>query len=379
MAKDTTADATYTPQFFMPDVYSVQNYYAFGQSMPNWSGTAAVNDPKKYRFGYNGKEDDDEWGKQDYGFRISDPRIGRFLSVDPIASTYPELTPYQFASNRPIDGIDLEGLEHYWLADGHYKGSVGTSQEVFVVADKYATYKDAQAVHDEVHKDAGLYKKLDITQEQLVNRMHWAYGEGGGDAPDYYAHAINNLSKKEGEEGMYKHMNEGVKATNKENKRKYFEADAGNGNYARFRKYKTGVSDFRLTTAEAAKAKNGKQGDNLPLSFYKNSILGVQKATLDALTGVTDDVTGGRYSWAGGKGTIMHARRFNDNDEGILVVSVSNKYGNTSWNVFYIENQKLNRETLQGYRQISYDKAGRVSTIEIGQEANPHYKKPKKD
>jgi hypothetical protein len=62
MAKDTTADATYTPQFFMPDVYSVQNYYAFGQSMPNWSGTAAVNDSKKYRLGYNGKEDDDEWG-----------------------------------------------------------------------------------------------------------------------------------------------------------------------------------------------------------------------------------------------------------------------------------------------------------------------------
>ena len=35
----------------------------------------------------------------------------RFLSVDPIAREYPELTPYQFASNRPIDGIDLDGLE----------------------------------------------------------------------------------------------------------------------------------------------------------------------------------------------------------------------------------------------------------------------------
>ena len=35
----------------------------------------------------------------------------RFLSVDPIARAFPELTPYQFASNRPIDGIDLDGLE----------------------------------------------------------------------------------------------------------------------------------------------------------------------------------------------------------------------------------------------------------------------------
>jgi RHS repeat-associated protein len=111
IAKDLTADATYTPQFYMPDVYSVQNYYAFGQPMPGWSGTATVNDPKKYRFGYNGKEDDDEWAKQDYGFRISDPRIGRFLSVDPISNQYPELTPYQFAGNMPIWASDLDGLE----------------------------------------------------------------------------------------------------------------------------------------------------------------------------------------------------------------------------------------------------------------------------
>ena len=44
--------------------------------------------------------------------RIYDPRLGRFLSVDPITKEYPELTPYQFASNRPIDGTDLDGLEY---------------------------------------------------------------------------------------------------------------------------------------------------------------------------------------------------------------------------------------------------------------------------
>ena len=43
--------------------------------------------------------------------RIYDGRIGKFLSVDPITNKYPELTPYQFASNRPIEGIDLDGLE----------------------------------------------------------------------------------------------------------------------------------------------------------------------------------------------------------------------------------------------------------------------------
>ncbi|WP_291911512.1 AHH domain-containing protein [Chitinophaga sp. CB10] len=69
----------------------------------------------RYRYGFNGKENDNEikgeGNQQDYGFRIYDPRIGKFLSVDPITAKYPELTPYQFASNTPIWAIDLDGLE----------------------------------------------------------------------------------------------------------------------------------------------------------------------------------------------------------------------------------------------------------------------------
>ncbi len=68
-----------------------------------------------YRFGFNGKEQDGEvkgTGEQyDYGFRIYDPRIGKFLSVDPLYKTYPYYTPYQFAGNMPIAAIDLDGLE----------------------------------------------------------------------------------------------------------------------------------------------------------------------------------------------------------------------------------------------------------------------------
>jgi RHS repeat-associated protein len=70
----------------------------------------------QYRYGFNGKENDNEvkgeGNQQDYGMRIYDPRLGRFLSVDPITVKYPELTPYQFSSNRPIDGVDIDGLEH---------------------------------------------------------------------------------------------------------------------------------------------------------------------------------------------------------------------------------------------------------------------------
>ena len=47
----------------------------------------------------------------DYGFRIYNPGIARFLSVDPLAPSYAMLTPYQFAGNTPIWAVDLDGLE----------------------------------------------------------------------------------------------------------------------------------------------------------------------------------------------------------------------------------------------------------------------------
>lgn len=69
----------------------------------------------QYRYGFNGKEIDSEakgnGAQYDYGFRIYDPRISKFLSVDPLTQSYPWYTPYQFAGNTPIQAIDLDGLE----------------------------------------------------------------------------------------------------------------------------------------------------------------------------------------------------------------------------------------------------------------------------
>ena len=64
-----------------------------------------------YRYGFNGKENDAESGTQDYGMRIYNPNLGRFLSVDPLTSKFAFLTPYQFAGDKPINSIDLDGLE----------------------------------------------------------------------------------------------------------------------------------------------------------------------------------------------------------------------------------------------------------------------------
>ncbi len=79
-----------------------------------------------YRYGFNGKEEDDEvkgnGNQQDYGMRIYDPRVGKFLSVDPLTNDYPWYSPYQFAGNKPIWAIDLDGAEEYYSNQGVYLG-----------------------------------------------------------------------------------------------------------------------------------------------------------------------------------------------------------------------------------------------------------------
>lgn len=74
------------------------------------------NSSNTYRYGFNGKEKDGDidGNNYDYGFRIYNPGLVRFLSVDPLQKKYPELTPYQFASNCPIGAVDLDGLEAVW-------------------------------------------------------------------------------------------------------------------------------------------------------------------------------------------------------------------------------------------------------------------------
>jgi RHS repeat-associated protein len=109
---------------YQAEILSGQDYYAFGMQMPERSFSVG-----KCRFGFNGKENDNEikgvGDQQDYGLRIYDPRLGKFLSVDPLTKKYPWYTPYQFAGNKPIQFIDLDGGEE----NDTGKGNNGTKVE----------------------------------------------------------------------------------------------------------------------------------------------------------------------------------------------------------------------------------------------------------
>ena len=75
----------------------------------------------KAKYGFNGKlKDNEDYGEgnaYDFGMRIYDPRLGRFMTVDPMGGSFAWNSPYAFAENSPLFGVDLDGGELKKIVD----------------------------------------------------------------------------------------------------------------------------------------------------------------------------------------------------------------------------------------------------------------------
>ena len=97
-------------------ILEADSYYPFGLQQKEISAVASIlNLQNKYLF--NGKElnEDLNLNWYEYGARDNfDPQIGRFHSQDPIATIYPNYSPYQFAGNEVPNTLDLDGREPFY-------------------------------------------------------------------------------------------------------------------------------------------------------------------------------------------------------------------------------------------------------------------------
>jgi RHS repeat-associated protein len=84
--------------------------------------------------------------------RIHDPRVGRFLSLDPLASKFPYYSPYHFSGNSPISTVDIEGLE-----DVYYLGALlrGNEEALFSVLTGSDVYQQAMTTFTDPTKNLG--------------------------------------------------------------------------------------------------------------------------------------------------------------------------------------------------------------------------------
>jgi RHS repeat-associated protein len=126
---------------------SATDYYAFGMEMPERKYRM-----KSYRYGYQGQELDNEiegeGNSLNYKYRMHDPRLGRFFTVDPLAGKYSYNSPYAFSENRVIDGLEWEGLEV--VIHHEYQKETNT----FIVTSKEIDNSFKENVNHYVYKNA---------------------------------------------------------------------------------------------------------------------------------------------------------------------------------------------------------------------------------
>src|SRR5690606_29716804 len=100
-----------------PEIVEENNYYPFGLKHKGYNNVVSANVnsvASKYKT-YQGQEFTDDLGLNvhEWKYRISDPAIGRFWQVDPLAEDYVYNGVYNFSENRVIDAVELEGLESF--------------------------------------------------------------------------------------------------------------------------------------------------------------------------------------------------------------------------------------------------------------------------
>jgi RHS repeat-associated protein len=85
-------------------------YYPFGMVLLETN-----RDKQPFKFG--GKELDMMNGLNlcDFVARGYDPATGRFLTIDPLATKYPWISPYAYCLNNPVNAIDPFGMDIYFM------------------------------------------------------------------------------------------------------------------------------------------------------------------------------------------------------------------------------------------------------------------------
>ncbi|CAG5087467.1 RHS repeat protein [Parvicella tangerina] len=141
----------------------------------------------EYRYGFNGMEKDDEvkgeGNSYDYGARMQDPRLGRWLSIDPYYRKYPSTSNYAFAMNSPTYIIDEGGNDIYVFVE-----KTGITKRTEDGENVWSSGHTVIAVDEYEEVEEGVWKK---TGRILVGELYPA----GQPMPERGQNAVRGLYK----------------------------------------------------------------------------------------------------------------------------------------------------------------------------------------
>ena len=166
-----------------------EEYYPFGDS------SLRTFTYKRYR--YVGKERDAESGLYYYGARYYAAWTCRFISVDPLASKYAQLSPYNYADNNPINDFDIDGMQNTQSKN----------------SEKGKTTDNKQKDQGAKSQNNSLDKSNSVSVDLNINMLNKAATDIAPNLDDYWKQSNASSSTKEyvsvitNENGTYKANN----------------------------------------------------------------------------------------------------------------------------------------------------------------------------
>lgn len=190
-------------QYYTADIRQSTDYSPFGVTLDNRNLT--LTGAEKSRYSFQGQEHDDEikgeGNSVNFEYRMHDPRLGRFFSMDPMVYMFPWNSPYAFSENKVTALRELEGLE--------------TGEP------KY-TYDDPESptAGKSITRSYDIVKELPINDKEWVlfnissstcnYKTMWVYNKQKDGWDIYYTAATNKRWREMDEEELAKYTTKGT-------------------------------------------------------------------------------------------------------------------------------------------------------------------------
>jgi RHS repeat-associated protein len=124
-------------------VTQANSYGVWGEDLTTLSYR---NTPKLDNFKFTGKENLPETGYTDFGARLYDNLVPRFITIDPLAEKTANVSPLAYSNNNPINMIDIDGRYavsvHYDITYEALKSLGYSDSKADLIAHMSSTYAD---------------------------------------------------------------------------------------------------------------------------------------------------------------------------------------------------------------------------------------------
>jgi RHS repeat-associated protein len=172
--------------YYTSDVVSQSDYYPFGMLLPGRNSSE-----EDYRYGFNGMEMDDEvhevkGSSYDFGARLYNPRVGRWLSRDQLERNYPSVSSYNYCMNNPVILVDPDGKSpeppvrlYIWSGNNNKSYETGLFERAAV---------NMVNIHKVIFGTAGLTQLKQVNSGEDIVSFINSQADNSIESIDYFGH-----------------------------------------------------------------------------------------------------------------------------------------------------------------------------------------------